>query len=80
MSFFDKFFKKQKSADVAKDRLMMMLAYERASVKMNNLDVDNLKKDLIEVIKKYIDIDDVKLKTDHNQNFETFEIEVLLKK
>ena len=42
MSFFD-IFKKKKSKDVAKDRLMMMLAYERANTKIDNL--DEMKKD-----------------------------------
>lgn len=37
MSFFD-LFKKKKSKDVAKDRLMMMLAYERANTKLENLE------------------------------------------
>ena len=37
MSLFE-IFKKKKSKDVAKDRLMMMLAYERANTKIDNLD------------------------------------------
>ena len=37
MSLFS-IFKKKKSGDVAKDRLMMMLAYERAHTKIDNLD------------------------------------------
>ena len=50
MSFLE-LFKKKKSKDIAKDRLMMMLAYERATTKIENL--DELKKELIEVVKKY---------------------------
>lgn len=77
MSFFD-LFKKKKSKDVAKDRLMMMLAYERANTKINNL--DEMKHDLINVVKKYVDIKDIGIKTNSNQNIETLEIEIILKK
>jgi cell division topological specificity factor len=68
MSFFD-LFKKKKSKDVAKDRLMMMLAYERANTKIENL--EEMKKDLINVVKKYVDIKDIAIKTNSNQDIET---------
>ncbi|WP_024790090.1 cell division topological specificity factor MinE [Lebetimonas sp. JH292] len=77
MSFFE-LFKKKKSKDIAKDRLMMMLAYERANTKINNL--DEMKHDLINVVKKYVDIKDIGIKTNSNQNIETLEIEIILKK
>jgi len=77
MSIFD-IFKKKKSKDVAKDRLMMMLAYERASTKIDNL--DEMKKDLIEVIKKYLNVKDIQIKNQSNQNFETLEVEIILDK
>ena len=77
MSFFD-FFKKKKSKDVAKDRLMMMLAYERANTKID--DLNQMKQDLINVVKKYVDIEDIGIKTNTNQNIETLEVEIILKK
>jgi len=77
MSFFD-LFKKKKSKDVAKDRLMMMLAYERANTKIG--DLDQMKQDLINVVKKYVDIEDIGIKTNTNQNIETLEVEIILKK
>jgi len=77
MSFFD-LFKKKKSKDVAKDRLMMMLAYERANTKIG--DLDQMKQDLINVVKKYVDIEDIGIKTNSNQNIETLEVEIILKK
>jgi cell division topological specificity factor len=77
MSFFD-LFKKKKSKDVAKDRLMMMLAYERANTKIENL--EEMKKDLINVVKKYVDIKDIAIKTNSNQNIETLEVEIILDK
>jgi len=77
MSFFD-IFKKKKSKDVAKDRLMMMLAYERANTKIDNL--DEMKKDLIEVVKKYLNVKDIQIKNHSNQDFETLEVEIILNK
>ena len=77
MSFFD-IFKKKKSKDVAKDRLMMMLAYERANTKIDNL--DEMKKELIDVVKKYLNIKDIHIKTNSNQDLETLEVEIILTK
>ncbi len=77
MSLFD-IFKKKKSKDIAKDRLMMMLAYERANTKIENL--DEMKKDLINVVKKYLEIKDIQIKTNSNQNIETLEVEIILAK
>jgi len=77
MSFFD-IFKKKKSKDVAKDRLMMMLAYERANTKIDNL--DEMKKDLINVVKKYLKVKDINIKTSSNQDIETLEVEIVLQK
>jgi cell division topological specificity factor len=77
MSFFG-LFKKKKSKDIAKDRLMMMLAYERANTKLDNL--DEMKKELIAVVKKYVNIKDIAIKTNSNQNIETLEVEIILDK
>lgn len=77
MSFFD-IFKKKKSKDVAKDRLMMMLAYERANTKIENL--EEMKKELIGVVKKYLNVKDIVIKTDYNQDIETLEVEIILDK
>jgi cell division topological specificity factor len=77
MSFFD-IFKKKKSKEVAKDRLMMMLAYERANTKLDNL--DDMKKDLINVVKKYLNVKDIQIKSNSNQDIETLEVEIILEK
>jgi len=77
MSFFD-IFKKKKSKEVAKDRLMMMLAYERANTKIENL--DEMKKDLINVVKKYLNVKDINIKSSSNQHIETLEVEIILNK
>ena len=78
MSFFDFFGKKKKPAEMAKDRLMMMLAYERANTKIDN--IDGLKQELIEVVKKYLDVKDVNIKNSSNQELNTLEVEILLNK
>jgi cell division topological specificity factor len=77
MSFFE-IFKKKKSKDIARDRLMMMLAYERANTKIENL--DEMKKELIDVVKKYLSIKDIYIKTNSNQDLETLEVEIILNK
>lgn len=77
MSFFD-IFKKKKSKEIAKDRLMMMLAYERANTKIENL--DEMKKDLINVVKKYLNVKDIHIKSSSNQHIETLEVEIILSK
>lgn len=77
MSFFD-IFKKKKSKDVAKDRLMMILAYERANTKIDNL--DEMKQELIKVVEKYLNVKDINIKTSSNTDIETLEVEILLNK
>jgi len=78
MSFFGNLFGKKKSSDVAKDRLMMMLEYERASTKID--DIDEMKKDIIDVIRKYVKVKDVNIKNHSNQDFEALELEIILDK
>jgi len=77
MNFFD-LFKKKKSKEIAKDRLMMMLAYERATTKIENL--DEMKKDLINVVRKYLSVRDIYIKSNSNQEIETLEVEIILNK
>ena len=77
MSFLD-FFKKKKSKDIAKDRLTMVLAYERAKVKIENL--DEMKQDLIKVVTKYLKVKDINIKTTSNQQIEALEVEIILDK
>lgn len=79
MSLFESFFgKKKSSADVAKNRLTIMLSHERASCKLPYL--DDLRNDLINVIKKYTKVEDVKITSHNNQNLELLEVEVILGK
>ena len=79
MNFFESIFGKKKSTDsVAKDRLTIMLSHERASCKLPYL--DDLRNDLIAVIRKYTKVEDVKITSHNNQNIELLEVEVVLGK
>ncbi len=79
MSFFDTLFGRKKStASTAKNRLTLMLSHERASCKLPYL--DDLRNDLIEVIKKYTTVEDVKISSHTNQNIERLEVEIILGK
>jgi len=78
MSFFNGLFGKKKSANEAKKRLMMMLEYERASTKIDN--IDDMKKDIISVIRKYVKVKDVNIKNHSNKEFEALELEIVLDK
>lgn len=79
MSLIDKLFgKKRSSASVAKDRLTIMLAHERVDCKLPYL--DDLRNDLIEVIKKYTSVDDVKITSHNNQTIDMLEVEIVLGK
>lgn len=79
MSLLEKIFgKKKSSASIAKDRLTIMLAHERVDCKLPYL--DDLRNDLIEVIKKYVPVDDVKITSHNNQSIDMLEVEILLGK
>lgn len=59
MNFFKKIMKKDKSkesSDTAKERLHLVLMQDRANVSADFLEL--MKQEIIEVIKKYVDVDD----------------------
>lgn len=78
MTLFERIFgaKKTNSANVARDRLKVMLAHERAECAVPYM--DDLKSDLLTVIKKYTKSGDVNIKTEKNQNIDMLEIEIQL--
>ncbi|HHD83757.1 MAG TPA: cell division topological specificity factor MinE, partial [Campylobacteraceae bacterium] len=78
MTLFERIFgsKRNDSASKAKDRLTIMLAHERADCAVPYL--DDLKRDLLEVIKKYTQVRDIQIKTENNQNVDMLEIEIQL--
>lgn len=75
MNFFKKFSKKEEKAiansrDAAKERLHLVLMQDRANVSADFLEL--MKQEIIEVIKKYIDVDesaiDVRLTNKENED------------
>jgi cell division topological specificity factor len=55
MGFFDNFFRKKSSGDVAKDRLKLLLVSDRSSCSPELM--EHIKNDIIQVISKYMEID-----------------------
>lgn len=68
-------FKKEKSANIAKDRLTLMLAHER-SVRIPYM--EDMKNEIISVVKKYTNPSKVEIKTDSNQESKMLEVEITL--
>jgi cell division topological specificity factor len=68
MDFISKFFKEDAPAskDVAVERLRLVLVHDRASVSEGLL--ESLKEDLIEVISKYMEIDEAAMDVNLNSN------------
>ena len=63
MSMFTNLFgKKSSSADVARDRLKLVLAHERASNAL--MYMDEMKAEIMEVIKKYTQLKDIHISSD----------------
>jgi len=78
MSLFSSLFgKKESSASVARDRLKLVLAHERASNALPYM--DEMKADIMEVIKKYTKVKDVQISSQSNQNVDVLEMEIILK-
>ncbi|WP_457640968.1 cell division topological specificity factor MinE [Persephonella sp.] len=61
MSILD-FFRKKRSSEVAKERLMMVLSYERKGLPPNFADL--LQKDLVEVFSKYPQFDSKRIEVE----------------
>ncbi len=79
MSLVNRIFgSKQTSAAKAKDRLSIMLAHERAENSFPFL--EDMRNDIVEVIKKYTSVENVSIKTEQNQNIDILEVEITLGK
>lgn len=68
-------FKQKKSASTASDRLKIVLAHERSA---NLPYIDDMKNEILQVIKKYTQTNKINIKTDSNQNINMLEIEIIL--
>lgn len=75
MSWFDKLLKKEpKSANVAKERLMIAIATDRQNMLIPNMDA--MRQDIIEVLQKYTKFDDVEIKKEKKGDIDILEIAV----
>ncbi|RDU64865.1 cell division topological specificity factor MinE [Helicobacter sp. MIT 14-3879] len=72
---FLSFFNKKNSASKASERLKIILAHERSS---NIPYINEMRNEIIEVIKKYTKANKINFKTDSNQNINMLEIEITL--
>ncbi|MDC9826363.1 cell division topological specificity factor MinE [Devosia sp. ZB163] len=73
-------FKKRTSAPVARDRLQVLLAYERNSRNQPDL-VAVLREEILAVITKHVQVedDDVSVTMDRGQTVSTLEIDVTIR-
>jgi cell division topological specificity factor len=76
MTLFD-LFKRRGSAPVARERLQVLLAYERKNRNQPDL-VAILREEIMAVITKYVQVgpDDVQIAMDRGDNMSTLEIDV----
>ena len=68
--------KKKKSASVAKDRLMIAIMSDRNNETYPFM--DELKAEIIEVVKKYIGVKDIEIKKEREGDFEALSIDIQL--
>ena len=71
---------KKKTASVAKERLQLILAHERMGNNPKPDYLEDLQRDLIAVIAKYIKInpDDIKVRMDRQDNLDVLEVKIEL--
>lgn len=56
--------RKKKSSQVAKDRLKLVLIYDRAGTTSNTDMIEMMKRDILQVISKYVEIDENEFEID----------------
>jgi cell division topological specificity factor len=80
MSFFDYFRKRPKSASLAKDRLSIIVARERASTRGGADFLPQLQQELLAVIARYVQIDlaNVVVNLDRHEGSEVLELNITL--
>ncbi|MGI6784624.1 MAG: cell division topological specificity factor MinE [Aminivibrio sp.] len=65
LDFFKKFFSAGGSKNIAKERLQIVLIHDRADISPEML--ENLRRDMIDVITRYMDIDTSKIEMDFDR-------------
>ncbi len=71
------FGKKQASATIAKNRLMVAIATDRRTTMP---EIENMRRDIIAVLQKYLTIDAINISKEEKNDVELIEIEVFIKK
>lgn len=80
MTLIERIFgKRQKSAEIARERLQIILAHERGG-NMTPDYLPALQRELVEVISKYVAInqDDIKVQLERQDNYEVLEVNIIL--
>jgi cell division topological specificity factor len=81
MSFLSRLFgEKKKTADIAKNRLSLLIAHERSGSGGAADFLPALQRELIQVISKYVAVnpDDIKVHLDKQDNLEVLEVNIVL--
>ena len=81
MSFLARLFgEKKKTAEIAKNRLSLLIAHERAGDSPRADFLPDLQRELIAVISKYVAIspDDIKVNLERQDNFDVLEVKIEL--
>jgi len=80
MALIDYFRRAPKPASVAKDRLSVIVARERAATRIGNDYLPQLQQELLAVLAKYeiIDLENVSVKLDRAGDFDVLELNVVL--
>jgi len=73
------FFKKKRSASVAKDRLTIAIMSDRKS-STNYPFMNEMKAEIIAVVQKYVGVKDIEINKDFDGDFEALSIDVTLEK
>jgi len=82
MGFFDQFRKQNKeTANVAKDRLQIIVAHARAEREQPDY-LPKMQHEIMQVIRKYVDVsqDKVKVQVDKNEDCSVLELNIVLDK
>jgi len=81
MSLFSLIFgNKPKTANIAKERLQLIIAHERSGQNSKPDFLPALQRELIAVISKYVSVnpDDIKVSLEKQGNFEVLEVNIVL--
>ncbi|MDQ8022550.1 MAG: cell division topological specificity factor MinE [Moraxellaceae bacterium] len=82
MSWFDKLFggNQPKSAQLAKERLTLVIAHQRTDDNHAPDFLPDLQKELIAVISKYVKVnpDDIKVQLEKKDNYEVLEVNIVM--